>query len=71
MATTAELTTRITEIEERLAAFAGVRSTTFGDQTTAFDLDGAQRELARLRQELATATATAGRYRVAAVNKGV
>jgi len=70
-ATAAQITTRITELEERIAAFSGVKSTSFGDQSTTFDMEGALRDLARLRTELATATATDGRYRLAATSKGV
>jgi hypothetical protein len=72
VATTADLTTRISELESRIAAFAGVSSTSFGDQRTDFDLPGAQAELARLRNELALATASSGtRTRYGAFDKGL
>lgn len=72
MATSADLVIRIAALESRIATFAGVSSTSIGDQTTAFDLDGAQRELARLRGELALATASSGtRTRFGAFDKGL
>jgi hypothetical protein len=71
MATSAQLAARIEELEDRIATFAGVKSTAIGDQSTSFDLEGATSELARLRTQYANATSTAGRYRVATVNKGV
>jgi hypothetical protein len=72
MATAAELTTRITALETRIATIAGVSGTSIGDQRTDFDLAGAQKELARLRTELALAMASSGtRTRYAAIDKGV
>lgn len=72
MATAAEIATRIAELEDRMGAFAGVKATTIGDQSTTFDLEGAQKELARLRNELALLQSTTGsRTRYAVVNKGV
>jgi hypothetical protein len=70
--TPAEITARIAVLEERLAASAGIRATTIGDQSTTFDYDGAVKELARLRQELALSTAGSGTTtRLAAFSKGV
>lgn len=72
VATTADLTTRIAALEERIAAFAGVSSTSHGDQSTSFDHAAAVTELARLRAELAIAQSTTGsRTRYAAFDKGV
>jgi len=72
MATSADLATRITALEARIATFAGVSATSIGDQSTNFDLEGAQKELARLRGELALATATSGtRTRYGAFSKGL
>jgi hypothetical protein len=72
MATSAQLTDRIEALETRIATFAGVKASAFGDQSTTFDLEGAQAELARLRNELALTTATSGtRTRYAAFSKGL
>jgi hypothetical protein len=51
---------------------AGVSQDTVGDRSTSFDLEGAQRELARLRTELAQAQSSTGsRTRFAAFDKGL
>lgn len=72
MATASDLEARITALEERIATFAGVSSTAIGDQRTDFDLQGAQRELARLRTELAQTQSTTGsRTRYGAFDKGL
>jgi uncharacterized coiled-coil protein SlyX len=72
MATSAQLSERIEALETRIAIFAGVSATSLGDQSTSFDLDGAQKELARLRNELALVTASSGtRTRYAAYDKGL
>lgn len=71
MPTAAEISARILEIEERLAVFAGVKQTTFGDQSTSFDAEGAHKELARLRLELGAVSETRRTFRVAAFDKGV
>ena len=72
MATAAQLTTRIASLEERIATIAGVDSTSIGDQSTSFDLEGAQRQLALWRAELAQLQSTTGsRTRYAAFDKGV
>jgi len=71
MASAADLTTRITELEERLAQFAGVSQTSFDGQDTSFDHAAAQTELTRLRRELADANATRRSYRFPIYDKGV
>lgn len=73
MADAASLSSQIAVLESRLTAFAGIRSTTMGDQSTTFDYDWGIKELARLRNELATVTATTtgtSRTRYAVTSKG-
>jgi hypothetical protein len=70
MPTAAEIQTRIDNLEAQIAAFAGIKATSFGDQTTTFDLDGAHKELARLRAQLAQAESTPT-TRFAAFSKGL
>lgn len=70
MASAADLQTRITEIEERLAQFAGVSQTSFDGQATSFDHASAIDELARLRRELSSATAARQSFRFPIHDKG-
>lgn len=70
MASAADLQTRITELEERLAQFAGVSQTSFDGQDTSFDHAAAIDELARLRRELSTATASRQTFRFPIYDKG-
>lgn len=69
MASASEIQTLITALEAKIAKFAGVRATAFGDQSTQFSLEDAHKELARLRGELAAASA-ASRVRYVAHDKG-
>lgn len=68
--TAAEIAAAIAALETRIASFAGIRGTSFGDQSTSFDYEGAVKELSRLRQALATAAGTPT-TRYAATSKGV
>ena len=60
----------IDELRAKIKSFAGVRGTSFGDQSTTFDLEGALKLLALMEQEVAAA---AGRSttRYVATSKGV
>ena len=69
--TPAEIQARIDALEAKVAAFAGVRATTFADQSTQFDYDSAMRELARLRASLALSKAGGSTTRYAATSKGL
>lgn len=72
MASAADIQARITALEQRLAASAGVRGTMIGDQSTTFDYEGGVKELARLRHELAqVASATGSTTRYVATSKGL
>jgi hypothetical protein len=71
MASAADLATRITELEERLAQFAGISQTSFDGQDTSFDHAAAQAELTRLRRELAEAQSTRRNHRFPIYDKGV
>lgn len=68
--TQAELEAELTTLRERRAAMAGVRSTTFADQSTTFDHDSLDRRIAAIEQQLATIAGTT-RTRYAATTKGV
>lgn len=70
MPTAAEIQARIDALEAQVAAFAGIKATSFGDQTTTFDLEGAHKELARLRQQLAQAEGS-NTTRYGAFSKGL
>jgi len=61
---------RITELEERMAQSAGIESTDFDGQRTAFDYDAAAAELTRLRRELASVSATRQSFRFPIYDKG-
>lgn len=53
-----DLQTELDELRARRRKTAGIRSTTFSDQSTTFDAEGLDRRIAQLEQQLA---ATAGR----------
>ena len=69
-ATAAEIQARIDALETRIAGFAGIKGTTFADQSTSFDYDGAVKELSRLRQAL-VAAGSSSTTRYAATSKGL
>lgn len=60
-------------LEELLAkrrAMVGVRATSHGDQSTQFDGDWLDREIARVERVLASGSSS-GRFRFAVTDKGV
>jgi len=61
---------QIDALRLKIATFAGVKSTQFGDQATSFDLEGALKLLSIMEQEVAAAAGT-GRTRYAATSKGL
>jgi hypothetical protein len=69
VASPAAIQAKIDALEAKVAQFAGIRGTAFGDQSTQFSIDDAHKELARLRGELATAASTS-RVRYIATDKG-
>jgi hypothetical protein len=54
-------------LKARRAQFAGIKQTTFSDQSTTFDPDGLDKEIARLERLLSGVSRT----RYAATSKGV
>jgi hypothetical protein len=54
-------------LKARRAQFAGIRSTTFSDQSTTFDNEALDKEIARVERVLAGGSRT----RYAATSKGV
>lgn len=54
----------------KIQTFAGIDSTSFGDQSTRFDLEGALKLLAIMEREVAGGTG-ASRTRFAATSKGI
>lgn len=62
----------IDALEARIKTFGGVQQSSFGDQSTTFDLAGAQTLLATMKRELAAASSTGHpRIRFAATRKDV
>lgn len=59
----------IDTLRARLKAFAGVRATTFADQSTTFDYDAAVKLLVVMELEVNGADATRRGYRLATTNK--
>jgi hypothetical protein len=58
---------QLEELRERRRQMAGIRSTTFSDQSTTFDLESLDREIARAEREVRGTSGT----RYAATSKGV
>lgn len=57
----------IDALRAKILAFAGIKNTTFADQSTTFDFEGAQKLLADMEAEVAGGSRT----RYAATSKGV
>lgn len=68
--TTAELEAELVILRARRAAVAGVKSTTFADQSTTFDHASLDQRIAAIEQQLVT-IAGQTRTRYAAFTKGV
>lgn len=68
--TKAQLEAELATLIERRAAIAGVRSTTFADQSTTFDQNSLDRRIAAIEQAIATLDGQT-RTRYAAITKGV
>jgi len=60
----------IDALKAKITAFAGTKSTRFGDQATEFDLEGAMKLLAVMEQSVA-AQAGGSKTRYASTSKGV
>lgn len=58
----------IDELKAKIKAFAGVKNTTFADQSTTFDLEGAKATLAMMEADVA---GRVSRTRYAATSKGI
>ncbi len=69
--TAAELQAKIDAIDERLATTAGIRASTFGDQSVTFDYDALVKERARLAAALKQISSAGTTTRYAATRKGV
>lgn len=67
--TAAEIQAKIDALNAKIETFAGIRSTSFSDQSTTFSLQDAHEELARLQQLLAVAQ-RGGSTRYAVTSKG-
>ena len=66
MALTADEEEELAELKARRRASAGIKSTTFADQSTTFDQEGLDKRIAELENK-----GNAGRVRYAATSKGV
>lgn len=66
---TAELEAELAELRAKRRAIAGVRSSTYSDQSTTFDQDGLDKRIAQIEQQLAQC-ARGGTTRYAATSKG-
>lgn len=63
--------TDIDTLEAKIKKFAGVKSTTFSDQSTVFDLEGAQALLAEMRRSVEATNGRSTTTRYAAFSKGL
>lgn len=64
MALTADEQSELDELKDRRRKTAGIRQTTFSDQSTTFDQDGLDRRIAQLESKSRSG------YRLAATRKG-
>ncbi len=61
----------IDALRAKIARFAGVKATSFGDQSTTFDLEGARALLQQMEAEVSQVAGTRTKTRYAAFSKGL